>query len=52
MRRFLTRAVASLLVLTALAVLDLGPRASAAYLSAADRSVGSRAVTDMAAAPR
>jgi hypothetical protein len=39
-RRFLTRALASVGVLTALAVLDIGPRASAAYLSTASRSVG------------
>jgi hypothetical protein len=45
-RRFLTRALASVAVLTALAVLDLGPRASAAYLSAADRSAGSCSLPD------
>lgn len=48
MRRFLTQALASVAVLTALAVLDLGPRASAAYLSTADRSVGASSRPDAA----
>ncbi len=40
MRRFLLQALASMGVLTALAVLDLGPRATAAYLSLASRQAG------------
>jgi hypothetical protein len=42
----LTRALASVAVLTALAVVDLGPRASAAYLSTVDRSVGATTAPD------
>jgi len=40
LRRFLLQALASVGVLTALAVLDLGPRASAGYLSMASTQAG------------
>jgi hypothetical protein len=53
-RPFLTRALVTVGVLTALAVLDLGPRASAAYLSMASKpsaGLGAEAAADVPDSP-
>lgn len=51
MRRFLTQALASVGVLTALAVLDISPRASAAYVSTVSRSEGATVPASAPAEP-
>jgi hypothetical protein len=48
-RRFLLQALVSMGVLVALAILDLGPRATAAYLSMASKQAGAGLDTGMSA---